>query len=104
MKLKFSLVKIQRSDEKFMTFAQKLETLRLSKGFTQEEIAKLVNISQPSYCAYERGYNLPHKNTQIQLAKVLGVTVEQLMNDEPVLSEDTDEETNTERSFEETEG
>lgn len=87
-----------------MTFAQRLETLRLSKGFTQEEIAKLVNISQPSYCAYERGYNLPHKNTQIQLAKVLGVTVEQLMNDETVSSTDAEEDEDTERSFDVTEG
>lgn len=87
-----------------MTFAQRLETLRLSKGFTQEEIAKLVNISQPSYCAYERGYNLPHKNTQIQLAKVLGVTVEQLMNGETVSSADAEEVEDTERSFDVTEG
>lgn len=87
-----------------MTFAQRLETLRLSKGFTQEEIAKLVNISQPSYCAYERGYNLPHKNTQIQLAKVLGVTVERLMNDETVSSTDAEEDEDTERSFDVTEG
>ena len=62
-----------------MNFAQRLEALRLEKGYTQEELAKLVNISQPAYCAYERGVNLPHKNTQIQLAKVLGVTVAELM-------------------------
>lgn len=62
-----------------MNFAQRLEALRLEKGYTQEELAKLVNITQPAYCAYERGVNLPHKNTQIQLAKVLGVTVAELM-------------------------
>lgn len=62
-----------------MNFAQRLEALRHEKGYTQEELARLVNISQPSYCAYERGVNLPHKNTQIQLAKVLGVTVAELM-------------------------
>ena len=62
-----------------MTFAQRLKTLREQKELTQEELAKLVNISQPAYCAYERGVNLPHKNTQIQLAKVLGVTVAELM-------------------------
>lgn len=63
-----------------MNFAQRLEALRHEKGYTQEELAKLVNISQPSYCAYERGVNMPHKNTQIQLAKVLQVTVDELMN------------------------
>ena len=65
-----------------MNFAQRLEALRHEKGYTQEELARLVNISQPSYCAYERGVNMPHKNTQIQLAKVLGVTVNELMNGE----------------------
>lgn len=63
-----------------MNFAQRLEALRHEKGYTQEELARLVNISQPSYCAYERGKNLPSKNTQIQLAKVLKVTVDELMN------------------------
>lgn len=63
-----------------MTFAQRLETLRIQKGLTQEELARLINIRQPSYCAYERGKNKPSKNTQIQLAKVLKVSVDELMN------------------------
>lgn len=62
-----------------MTFAQRLKTLREQKELTQEELAKLVNISQPSYNAYERGKNMPSKNTAIQLAKVLRVTVNDLM-------------------------
>lgn len=63
-----------------MTFAQRLKTLREQKELTQEELAKLVNISQPSYNAYERGKNMPSKNTAIQLAKVLKITVDELMN------------------------
>ena len=63
-----------------MTFAQRLTTLREQKGLTQEELAQLSNVSQPALCAYERGKNLPSKNTQIQLAKVLKVTVDELMN------------------------
>ena len=62
-----------------MTFAQRLKILREQKELTQEELAKLVNISQPSYNAYERGKNMPSKNTAIQLAKVLRVTVNELM-------------------------
>lgn len=62
-----------------MTFAQRLQTLREQKELTQEELAKLVNISQPAYNAYERGKNMPSKNTAIQLAKVLRVTVNELM-------------------------
>ena len=63
-----------------MTFAERLENLRLAKGYTQEELAKLVNVSQPSYWAYEKRGSIPHRNTQIQLARVLGVTVDELMN------------------------
>lgn len=66
-----------------MTFAQRLQTLREQKELTQEELAKLVNISQPAYNAYERGKNMPSKNTAIQLAKVLRVTVNELMNGKP---------------------
>lgn len=66
-----------------MTFAQRLQTLREQKELTQEELAKLVNISQPAYNAYERGKNMPSKNTAIQLAKVLRVTVDELMNGKP---------------------
>lgn len=66
-----------------MTFAQRLQTLREQKELTQEELAKLVNISQPAYNAYERGKNMPSKNTAIQLAKVLRVTVDELINGKP---------------------
>lgn len=65
-----------------MTFAQRLCILREQKKLTQEELAKLINVSQPSYNAYERGKGKPSKNTQIQLAKVLRVSVEELMKEE----------------------
>ena len=68
-----------------MNFGAKLETLRIAKGYTQEEIARLINVSQPSYWAYEKKGSIPHKNTQIQLAKVLGVTVDELMNDDAAI-------------------
>lgn len=64
-----------------MTFAEKLKKLRAEKGLTQEEIAKLANISQPSYWAYENKGVIPLKNNQLQLARVLGVTVDELMNE-----------------------
>lgn len=65
-----------------MTFAKRLESLRLQRGYSQSEMANMVNVSQPSYWAYENGKSIPHKNTQIQLARVLGVSVEELMKDE----------------------
>ena len=62
-----------------MTFAQKLESMRLDKGYSQKELAQLINVSQPTYWAYERENSIPHKNTQIQIARVLGVTLDELL-------------------------
>lgn len=73
---------INRGEKFYMHFAQRLEKLRLEKGYTQEELARLINVTQPTYWKYEHGGCLPHKNTQIQLAKVLNITIEELMNDE----------------------
>ena len=74
-----------------MKFAQKIETLRLAKGYTQEEIARMIHVSQPSYWAYEAGKSKPHMNTMIQLANVLGVGVADLRDDEPVNLEENGE-------------
>ena len=73
-----------------MTFAQKLEAMRLEKGYSQKELATLINVSQPTYWAYERENSIPHKNTQIQIAKVLGVTLEELLKDIEVNKDEGD--------------
>ena len=73
----------------FMNFAQRLQILREQKGLTQEEISILINVTEPAYCAYECGKRLPSKNTQIQLAKVFKISVDELMNgkEEPKTSD-----------------
>lgn len=65
-----------------MTFSERLAELRKARGLTQTELAKLVNVSQPTVANYERGKITPFKNTQLQLAKVLKVSVDELMRDE----------------------
>ncbi len=71
-----------------MKFSDKVRYLRLKKGYTQTELANLANISQPALQAYETGKNKPTKNNAIQLAKVLGVSYDELMSDEAsVISE-----------------
>ena len=64
-----------------MAFADKLKALRLEKGYTQKELAKLIHVAQPTYCNYEKGKIYPHVNTQIQLANVLGVDRQELMSE-----------------------
>ena len=70
-----------------MTFAERLKALRAEKGYTQEELAKLINVSQPTYANYERGKIKTHVNTQIQLAKILRISVNELMSDERSVAE-----------------
>lgn len=65
-----------------MKFSDKVKYLRERKGMTQEELAKLTNVSQVAVHSYESGKAKPFKNTAIQLAKVLDVELEDLMNDE----------------------
>ena len=70
-----------------MKFSDKVKHLRIKRGYTQVELAELTNITQPALQAYEAGKAKPLKNTAIQLAKVLGVNVDDLMNDEKELKE-----------------
>ena len=65
-----------------MKFPDKVRYLRLKKGYTQTELANLANISQPALQAYETGKAKPMKNNAIQLAKVLGVSYEELVEDD----------------------
>lgn len=70
-----------------MKFSDKVKYLRIKRGYTQVELAELTNITQPALQAYESGKAKPLKNTAIQLAKVLGVDVNDLMNDERSVTE-----------------
>ena len=65
-----------------MKFSDKVYYLRMKRGLTQAELARLANISQQSIAHFEKDRGRPQINTQIQLAKVLGVKVDDLMNDE----------------------
>lgn len=65
-----------------MKFSDRVKSLRIQKGYTQCELAELANISQPALQAYEVGKAKPLKNNAIQLAKILGVSYEELVKDD----------------------
>ena len=52
----------------------KLIKLRRQKGFTQEQMAKLLNIERSCYSNYENGYRNPSFENVLKLKKILGVT------------------------------
>ena len=59
----------------------KLETARLNKRMTQEQLAALVSISIRAYKTYESGERLPRVDTAIRIADALESTVEELFGD-----------------------
>ncbi len=65
-----------------------LKKLRREKGLTQQEIAKLLNISQATYWGYEIGKYEPSIEILIKLSKILKVSVDKLIGNENKFSID----------------
>ena len=51
---------------------QWLVEIRSKQGLSQAEVAKRAKISQPSFCAIERGDSTPKPGTAMRIAEVLG--------------------------------
>lgn len=62
-----------------MPFAENVKRLRTEKGLTQQELANLVEISQPTLAQYEKGLKIPTIITAVALAKKLDTTCEELL-------------------------
>lgn len=63
-----------------MQFAENLKKLRTEKGLTQQELANLIEIAQPTLAQYEKGLKFPTIITAVDLAQKLGTTCEELVN------------------------
>lgn len=64
-------------------FGERVCALRQVAGLTQRQVAKLLGISQPSYALWERN-NVALRPDQIaDLARILGVRVEELIEGSP---------------------
>lgn len=46
---------------------------RMRRGYSQKRMSELVGISQPSYCAYEKGKTTPKPKHAKRIAELLGV-------------------------------
>ena len=71
-----------------MTFAEKVKKYRTERGLTQEELAKLANLSQVQISDYERGISGARINNKIMLARALNVKPAMLDDDK---EDDTNE-------------
>lgn len=52
----------------------KLIKLRTEKGFTQEQMARLLKVTRATYANYETGYRNPNLKVVIEMKKILGTT------------------------------
>lgn len=65
-----------------MTFAEKLQTLRRTKGMSQEQLAEQLNVSRQAISKWELGESMPDTENVIRLSKLFNVSIDYLLNDE----------------------
>lgn len=63
----------------------RIRDLRNDRGFTQEDIARFLHVSQNTYCQYEIGTTRYPLDVVVALAQFYGVSVDYLvgLTDEP---------------------
>ncbi len=59
------------------TLAQRLRALRLQAGFSQQNVADVLNISRSTYTYYETGKTTPDPTTLYRIAKIFNVPIEE---------------------------
>jgi len=64
------------------TFTRRLKEEREKRGWTQEHMAKLLNIKIGTLSGYERGYRTPDLEMANRIATLLGVSVDYLLGRE----------------------
>ena len=66
-----------------MTFGEKLQTLRVRKGLSQERLAEELGVSRQAVSKWERDETLPETEKVIRISDYFGVTLDHLLKDEP---------------------
>lgn len=61
---------------------KRLKEERKNSGLTQEQMAKLLGIRQPSYIRYENGSGEPSLATLVKLADILDISLDYLLGRE----------------------
>ncbi len=65
-----------------MIFSDKLQVLRKSRGYTQEELAENINVSRQAVAKWECGQGYPDIMNLISLSELFHVTVDYLVKDQ----------------------
>jgi len=60
-------------------FGERLKILRTSKGLTQEQLARRLNLTKSVVSAYELGMRMPSVNIVIKMSAIFAVTTDYLL-------------------------
>ena len=65
-----------------MTFGEKLQALRKSRGWTQEQLAEQIHISRQTLSKWEQGSVLPDTEYVLSVSRLFQVSTDYLLRDE----------------------
>lgn len=65
-----------------MTLSEKLQILRKAAGLSQEQLAERLNVTRQAVSKWETGEGKPDIDNLLPLAKLLGTTVDYLLDEE----------------------
>ncbi|WP_077534335.1 helix-turn-helix domain-containing protein [Massiliimalia massiliensis] len=65
---------------------RKLQSLRSSTKYTQDDVARLVGVASSTYSGYERNISEPDLNTLKRLANVYNVNIDYLLGNTKIKS------------------
>lgn len=68
--------------------AQRLAELRREKGYSQEELAEIIGLSRQAVSKWERAESSPDTSNLVALAKLYGVTLDELLRVEADIEDD----------------
>lgn len=63
-------------------FGKNLKRERLDKGFTQEKLAELCNVSKTTICQWETNKQEPSIESLITLSKIFAISIDELVGND----------------------
>jgi transcriptional regulator with XRE-family HTH domain len=69
-----------------MTFGEKLKEERITKGWTQDELAEKLFVSRQSVSKWENGLNYPNIEIIIKISDLFGLTIDELLRSDDELT------------------
>lgn len=65
--------------------SQRIRTLRKKRGYSQEQLARKLNLTQGAVSQWENGLTVPAADQIVALSNVFGITIDELMKDQAVV-------------------